>query len=195
MTISKKAQKLKKKADAALYKSDIDAWCAKSQIKPGLIIWKIHPGLPDGTMMEIKAHPMMIIAIIDGKALLLPLSKTHDAKTLSKPAPNKEPSAPAWDAMLLAKPEPSWKPGLLIPMQTAPEFMNEHAYSHILDEYLIEYEIALDDALIKIWDAAPISCDKFWDLKQKAKAAGHSGKPSLLAAGCSKQIKPMSLAL
>ena len=195
MAISAKALKLKKKADAALYKSDISAWCAKSQIKPGLIIWKIHPGLPDGTMMEIKAHPMMIIALIDGNALLLPLSKTHDAKTLCKPAPNKEPSAPAWDAMLLAKPEPSWKPGLSIPGLIGPEWQHEFAYDCILNDYREEYEIALDSALIKIWDAAPISCSKFWDLKQKAKAAGHSGKPCLLAPGCSQQIEPMSLAL
>jgi hypothetical protein len=192
MTKSKKATKLAAKADKQLLSSNAIEWCIKHKIAPGLIIWKIHPGLPDGTMMHIKAHPFLIMGFFGSKCLLLPLSKSHPDSNL-KPAAHKRESAPAWDAMLLAPPEPSWKPGHLIDGKIEAEFANEFAFDGILDWYADAFEDAKTSGACKIWDHSPISCTRFWDLLAQAEKSGHRGfLPSPL---CTKSLDPSEFTL
>lgn len=178
MTQSKQQKQAKAKAAAALYKQSPYLWALQQGIGPGSIIWGIHPGCKDGQFMDLKAHPFLILSWQGEQAILLPLSeskakgsKPYFGKALA-PTNQMSISAPAWDCILLATPQPFWKAAA----NPHSDIANQKAGKAYIDQRIKEMEIAIAKGIAKIWKAGLINPTQLPALKQSAKQQGNINK-------------------
>ena len=191
---SKADLKAKKLAQAALFTESPQLWAYQQGIKPGCIIWGIHPGCPDGQYLDLKAHPFLLMGWgPEGFGLLLPLSSS---KALSgsffgqalQPANGMAISAPSWDCMLMAPIQLFWAMG----KDAQAEFSNKHGFKQAFHFRLKELEAAKGKGICKIWDGAPLAPSLIGPMSKAAFAAGSfkikSGKQIALhqKPGCQK---------
>ena len=171
---SKEDLKAKKLAQAALFNESPQLWAYQQGIKPGCIIWGIHPGCPDGQYLDIKAHPFLLMGWgEEGFGILLPLSKSKadSGKFIGKaiqPGSSMAISAGSFDCMINAPIQQFWA----MSKDHHAEFSNKHAFKAAFNAHLQGLEAAKAKGKAKIYQGALIAPCKLQAMSKQALEAG-----------------------